>query len=310
MKAIPLFVSLALALARMASGQAYGEAIQLNQPAVRSTGSAVSVPAGAFGMPTGQPQQGGVQVVNDMYRGLSDCRCAESPNFSPGPAEVTPNTQITLSSPSPDATIYFTSDGWTPTESSKRYIGPITITANTRLQAFAVEPQKLPSPVVAATYEVTGAADPPPTSVMAFGKILVKGTELRLVTCSKVSSETAKVGDRVPLLLDQDLMVGSDVVAPRGMSADGEITKVEQAGKGGKSGLLVFNLRSFDARGISIRLNGVFTLIAPDIAGQMQKISNPSMVHIAEPLPVGNEAEIVPGMTLTAAVATDTELRH
>lgn len=310
MKAILLFVSFAFALVRIAAGQAYREAIQLSQPAVHSTGSAVSMPAGPLGMQAGEPQQGGVQVVNDMYRGLPDCHCAQSPIFSPGPAEVTPNTQVTLSSPNPNATIYFTSDGWTPTEASKRYIGPITITASTRLQAFAKEPQKLPSPVVAATYEVTKPGAPPPTSVSAFGKILVKGTELRLVTCSRVSSDTAKVGDRVPLLLDQDLMVGGDVVAPRGMSVDAEITKVEQAGSGGKSGMLVFNLRSFDARGISVRLSGVFTLIAPDIAGQLQKISNPSMVHIAEPLPVGNQAEIVPGMALTAAVATDTELRH
>ena len=94
-----------------------------------------------------------------MYRGLPDCHCAQPPMFLPSPREVPSGTPVILSSSNPNAVIYYTIDGWTPTESSAQYHDPIVVTANMRIQAFAEEPGKAPSPIVAASYTISGTAD-------------------------------------------------------------------------------------------------------------------------------------------------------
>lgn len=308
MKAIPLFVCFAFALARTASGQAFGESIQLNQPAVHSTGAAVTVPASPLGPHSGAPQQGGVQVVNDMYRGLANCHCAQPPIFLPGPRELTPGTPVILSSPDPNAVIYYTTDGWTPTELSTRYRDPIVVSGNMRVQAFAVVPGKSPSPIVAASYTVSGAAEPLPVNAEVSGSVLAKGTSIRLQTGNRISSETATVGDHFYLLLDQNIVVGGKVIAPRGMSVEAVVTAVQHAGQNGRSGELVFKLTSLSVHGANIPLSGTFTLVAPDIGSQINHISDSSFVHVAGPLPPGNEAKIEPGMMATASVAADVQL--
>jgi len=304
MKAIPLVVCGALALARAASGQAFGESIQISQPAVRSTGAATSVPTSPL-QRSGLPQQGGVQVMNDAYRGQADCRCAKPPVFLPGPKDVLPGTVVILTSPNPNAVIYYTADGWTPTETSTKYETPIPILANTRIQAFAVEPGKAPSPIVAGSYTLSGAPTPLPPDEAVSGSTLPKGTPIRLQTGNRLSSETANVGDHFYVLLDQNLIVNGKMIAHRGMSVDAIVTAVKPAGQNGMSGMIVFRLAGLSASGVNIPLEGIYTLVAPDIGSQIHRIADTSFVHVAGPLPPGNQAKIEPGMMLTASVASD-----
>jgi Chitobiase/beta-hexosaminidase C-terminal domain len=308
MKIVPLFVCFGFALARAASGQAFGESIQLSKPAVQNTGAATSVPVSPLGAHAGMPQQGNVQVVNDIYRGQANCHCAQPPLFIPGPKELPVGTTVTLSSSDPTAVIYFTTDGWTPTESSTQYKDPIAITANTQIQAFAEVPGKSPSPIVAANYTVNGAAQPLPQNAAISGSVLTRGTTLRLQTGNRVTSETANVGDHFYLLLDQNIVVNGTVIAPRGMSVEAVITAVQRAGQNGRSGEIVFQPMGLSTHGVTIPLLGTFTLVAPDIGSQLNHISDTSFVHVAGPLPPGNEAKIEPGMTVTALVAADTSL--
>lgn len=308
MKVLPLFVFCAVALARPAFGQAFGESIQLSQPSVGKAGAAATVPAAPLKSRSGLPQQGGVQVVNDMYRGLPDCHCAQAPMFLPSPREVPSGTQVILSSPSPTAVIYYTTDGWTPTENSAQYRDPIVITANMRVQAFAQEPGKAPSPIVAANYTINGPGAPLPVDASVSGSIVTKGTQIRLQTGNRVTSETANVGDQFYLLLDQNLVVNGNVVARRGMSVEAVVTSVQHAGQNGKSGVIAFRLTGISAHGTTIPLSGTYTLVAPDIGSQLNHISDTSFVHVAGPLPPGNEAKIEPGMMLTASVAADVSI--
>lgn len=308
MKTIPLFVCCAFALARTASGQAFGESIQLSQPAVHNTGSAIAVPTSPLSTRSGLPQQGGVQVMNDSYRGLADCHCAQPPMFLPGPREVAPGSLVIMSTPSPNAVIYYTIDGWTPTESSAQYRDPIPVTGNMKIQAFAKEPGKAPSPIVAASYTVNGEALPLPLNTEVSGSTVAKGTTIRMQTGTRISSETANAGDHFYLLLDQNLVVNGNVVAPRGMSVDAIVTSVQRAGNNGKSGVIVFRLMGLSVHGATIPLSGIYTLVAPDIGSQLNHISDASFIHVSGPLPEGNEAKIEPGMMLTASVAADTAL--
>jgi Chitobiase/beta-hexosaminidase C-terminal domain len=305
MRTIPLFVCLGFALARTASGQAFGESMQLSQPSVAKTGAATAVPAAPLGARTGMPQQGGVQVVNNNYRGLQNCHCAQSPVFLPSPREVAAGTSVFLSSTNPNAVIYYTTDGWTPTESSTQYRDPIVLTANTRIQAFAEEPGRAPSPIVAASYTVNGPAAPLPLNSSVSGSTVTKGTLIRLQTGNRLTSATANVGDHFYLLLDQNLVANGYVIAPRGMSVEAVVTSVEHAGQNGRSGAIVFRVMSLSAHGATIPLNGTYMLVAPDIASELNHISDTSFVHVSGALPPGNEAKIEPGMMLTASVAAD-----
>ena len=310
MKALPLLAFCAFTLTRTAFGQAFGESIQASQPAVKSTGTAVAVPAAPLNSRSGLPQQSGVQVVNDMYRGLPDCHCAQPPMFLPSPRELPSGTPVILSSPSPTAVIYYTTDGWTPTENSPQYRDPIVITGNMRIQAFAQEPGKAPSRIVAASYTISGPAAPLPTDASVSGSTVTKGTTIRMQTGNRVSSETASVGDQFYLLLDQNLVVNGNVVARRGMSVEAKVTSVQHAGQNGKSGVIVFGLTGLNVHGVTIPLSGTYTLVAPDIGSQLNHISDTSFVHVAGPLPPGNEAKIEPGMMLTASVAADVSLKQ
>lgn len=308
MKALPLFAFCAIALTRAAFGQAFGESIQVSQPAVKNTGGAVAVPASPLNSRSGLPQQNGVQVVNDMYRGLPDCHCAQSPTFLPSPRELPQGTQIILSSSSPAAVIFYTIDGWTPTESSTQYRDPIVITGNMRVQAFAKEPGKGPSPIVAASYTVSGPATPLAVDTSVSGSTVTKGTQIRFQTGNRLSSETANAGDQFYVLLDQNLVVNGNVVARRGMSVEAVVASVQRAGQNGKSGVIVFRMTGISVHGVTIPLSGTYTLVAPDIGSQLNHISDTSFIRVSGPLPPGNEAKIEPGMMLTASVAADTSI--
>jgi len=204
--------------------------------------------------------------------------------------------------------IYYTIDGWTPTETSTQYRDPITITGNMRIQAFAAEPGKAPSPIVAASFTVNGPSIPLPQDASVSGPTVTKGTLIRLQTGNRVSSETANIGDQFYLLLDQNLVVNGKVMAARGMSVEATVTAVQHAGQNGKSGFIVFQLMGLNAHGVKIPLSGSYTLVAPDIGSQLNHISDTSFVHVAGPLPPGNEAKIEPGMMLTASVAADVSI--
>ena len=305
MKAVPFVVCCALALARTAAGQAFGETIQLSNPSVGKTGQATALPTSPLNSRSGLPQQDGVQVVHDNYFGQADCHCAQPPTFLPGPREVAPGTPVILTTSDPNAVIHYTTEGWTPTELSSSYVTPININSNTRIQAFAVEPGKAPSPIVAASYTISGPAIPPTADVSISGATIPKGTPIRMQTGNRVSSSTANPGDHFYVLLDQNLVVNGKIIAPRGMSVDALVTSVKPAGQNGRSGVVAFRVTTMNAHGAAIPLDGQFQLVGPDIGSQINHISDTSFVRVSGPMPPGNDAKIEPGMLLTAVVAQD-----
>ena len=158
---------------------------------------------------------------------------------------------------------------------------------------------------MSASLTVSGPAAALPLDSSVSGSTVTKGTTLRLQTGNCITSDKANAGDRFYLMLDQNLVVNGKVIAPRGMSVEGVVTSVQHAGQHGQSGAIVFQLTSLSAHGLTIPLSGTYTLVAPDIASEMNHISDTSFVHVSGPLPPGNEAKIQPGMMLTASVAAD-----
>ncbi|PYO49971.1 MAG: hypothetical protein DMD84_16890, partial [Candidatus Rokuibacteriota bacterium] len=77
---------------------------------------------------------------------------AATPTFSPpGGSYLLPQV-VSMSDSSPGVTIYYTTDGSTPTTSSTTYTGPILVALTTTIKAIAVGPDWSQSPVASATY--------------------------------------------------------------------------------------------------------------------------------------------------------------
>jgi hypothetical protein len=213
------------------------------------------------------------------------------PVFSVESKKIEAGTEVRLRSETHYSTIYYTTDGWTPTTASTRYTGPIVIKESTYLQAIAVGPNLVRSPVSHIEYTVKQGGNASAVQpVEVTDGVLHAGTQLRLVTGQAINSSGAQVGDKLSLLLDQDVMSKGTVIAAKGTPVNAILTMADPMGNGAP-GDLVFEVHSLDVKGISIALSGGETLEGAD-----SKIS-------------AKEAEIAPGMVVIASVVTDTPIK-
>ncbi|MEA2539182.1 MAG: hypothetical protein QOH35_548 [Acidobacteriaceae bacterium] len=89
---------------------------------------------------------------------------AADPVFSPLPGTYTSAQNVSLSSATTGATIYYTVDGSTPTHSSSVYSAPIVVSgASLTIRAFASATGFQDSPIVVGTYQIQGAPSPAAT---------------------------------------------------------------------------------------------------------------------------------------------------
>lgn len=268
--------------ADMAQQQATQTALQMQQQSIQTTNLIMQQMSSASDFYF--PQSSGPVVGSAL-----------PPAFSFKSGKVAQGSQVTLKSPTHFATIYYTTDGWTPNAHSARYTGPITITGETHIQAVAVAPNLLHSSVARADYWITApsrtpASTPEPVPALNTSGILHVGTQLHLRTSSEVSSKTAEVGDKVPLLLDQDVTVDDAVIAPKGTPVNATLTVADTAGKRGVPGDLVFEVNSFSVKGKTVHLAG-----GEILEGGSGRDSS--------------DAVIEPGMPVIATVAADTSLK-
>ena len=79
-----------------------------------------------------------------------------TPTFNPPGGTYLLNLTVSISDATPGATIYYTTDGSTPTTSSRVYTGPIVLLplTTTTIKAIAVSPGRSQSVVASATYRV------------------------------------------------------------------------------------------------------------------------------------------------------------
>src|SRR5439155_1612463 len=79
---------------------------------------------------------------------------AATPTFSPAPGTYTSSVSVTISDSTAGATIYYTTDGSTPTPGSTPYAGPIPVTQTTTLRAMAAASGMANSAVASGTYTI------------------------------------------------------------------------------------------------------------------------------------------------------------
>lgn len=83
-----------------------------------------------------------------------------TPTFNPAASEVASGTEVTISTETQGATIYYTTDGSAPTTSSTQGTS-VTITEATTIKAIAVKEGMANSEVATAQYTITGTIDYP-----------------------------------------------------------------------------------------------------------------------------------------------------
>jgi Chitobiase/beta-hexosaminidase C-terminal domain len=92
---------------------------------------------------------------------------AAMPTFQPLAGVVTANASVTISTTTPGATIYYTTDGTNPTVGSVQYTGPISVTPPETVKAIAISPGTSLSDVASAQYTATAQAVTPTFSPVA-----------------------------------------------------------------------------------------------------------------------------------------------
>jgi len=170
-------------------------------------------------------QRASDQMTQQMMQNMADasnaasntawcCRRTAKPTFSVKPGTYSGTTTVKIHDSTRGAVIYYTTDGWTPTLASKRYMGPITIDSTTTLQAIAIVPAPNfgRSMVASAQYTIKGTLPATPNAPAAAAPtkvsgsaILRQGTPVHLVFATDVNSKTADVGDKIQLKLAEDI---------------------------------------------------------------------------------------------------------
>ena len=193
---------------------------------------------------------------------------------------------------------YYTTDGWTPTPASKRYVGPITIDSNTTLQAVAFSPYFARSLVAGAQYEISTT---PANAQLAPNAPLASGqpAPVELAFAADVSSQTAQIGDVIPMTLTQDFVYG-DTVVRKGATATVTITGVDKNAAGGLPGVLTFAAATLQTAGGPIPMLGGATR-----EGTAKPPNATVLIPVVGPFTVfkhGDPATIAKGTPFTAYI--------
>lgn len=90
---------------------------------------------------------------------------AATPTFNPKPDTYTTAQAVAITDATPNATIYYTTTGATPTTSSTRYNGPVSVSTSQTIKAIATAPGYAQSTEGSASYIIQPQASTPTLSV-------------------------------------------------------------------------------------------------------------------------------------------------
>jgi outer membrane protein OmpA-like peptidoglycan-associated protein len=161
---------------------------------------------------------------------------AIAPAFDPAPGDYPAAQSVMLSTPTPGASIHYTTDGSEPTAASPVYSAPIQVERATTIRALAVAPDAPASAVSAGAYGI--APPPPPARVV----VTAKKVELK----EKIFFDTSKATIK-PVsfeLLDEAAQV---------LNAHPEVKKLTIEGHTDSTGAAAANQALSQARAEAVR---------------------------------------------------------
>ena len=232
---------------------------------------------------------------------------ARKPVFEVSPGQTSGTVTLRMKDGTRGASIFFTTDGWTPSPASTRYEGPVELDRSTTVRAVAIAPGALRSGVAIAAVNVPSFSPLKVPSAAQVVESLAPGTPVVLTFTAPVTSKGLSIGDKLPVALAEDVLVGGKVMAEAGKPVLVTVSQVNPSGHGGAPGFVAFSVRS-------LTLNDGKEV--PLIGGELQEAEPVSRAYIATlaiPLgPIfvkGKEAVIPQGAMVTAHIATATPRR-
>jgi transcriptional regulator CtsR/regulation of enolase protein 1 (concanavalin A-like superfamily) len=123
------------------------------------------------GGPTGLSDVAGNRLPNDVgwsfFTGAGGAPQAATPTFSPVGGTYSATQSVTISDTSSGVSIYYTTNGSTPTTASTLYTGPISVSTTTTIKAVAAGSGWTTSAVGSATYTVQISSSPAAPSALS-----------------------------------------------------------------------------------------------------------------------------------------------
>ncbi len=116
-----------------------------------------------FAVPTvtnGKVYVGAANALS-VYGELAAQTQAAAPSFNPGGEAFTGSVSVTITDSTPNASIYYTTDGSSPTTSSNKYAGAITVSSTETINAIASASGYVQSAVSSETYNLQNQAIAP-----------------------------------------------------------------------------------------------------------------------------------------------------
>ncbi|HSY32396.1 MAG TPA: chitobiase/beta-hexosaminidase C-terminal domain-containing protein [Verrucomicrobiae bacterium] len=104
-----------------------------------------------------------------VYGLLGAAPPASAPVLNPGGENFTGSVSVAITDNTPGASIFYTTNGSTPTTSSTKYSGPINVTASGTINAIASASGYRPSAVVSETYNLQSQSGGGGSSTISFG---------------------------------------------------------------------------------------------------------------------------------------------
>ena len=147
----------------------------------------------------------------------------EAPVFSPAGGTYTSAQNVTLTTATTGANIYYTLDGSNPTTSSTLYAGPIAVSETTTIKAIAEKDGTL-STVASATYTITTAVSGTTFRRLTSLSEMVSGANYIIACESKAVAAGGMDGDK---LTPETVTVDGDIIT---ITSDVSVFKMEGSG--------------------------------------------------------------------------------
>ncbi|MGA8026598.1 MAG: chitobiase/beta-hexosaminidase C-terminal domain-containing protein [Bryobacteraceae bacterium] len=120
--------------------------LQYTQPIAVSSSETIKAISASIGYATSAVASATYAITNTIVG---------TPTFSPPAGTYAAGQTVALQDPTPGATIYFTTDGTTPTTSSTQYASPIILSSTVTIKAIAAAPGLTLSAIATALYTIS-----------------------------------------------------------------------------------------------------------------------------------------------------------